>query len=366
MMGIFRRIGATEKCDIRIVSSEDTLCHLLEMANSSERPDGIISGIPYSERARNAIVASGLPFVGIGMSENDMPMFAGNSGFVMNDNEGIGRAAAQHFLCLGGFRSFAYVPDVLSRSWSKLRGDAFAAALNKAGKNCETFNSDSGGTTALSRFLSGLPRPAAVLAAWDGRAADVIRAAHLARLNIPGDIAILGVDDDDLICEHTIPPLSSVKTDAEGMGEAAAQIMLDMLGKRRKYGSKCVRCPIIGITERHTTKPPAPAAFMINRALAFIKAEATNGIRPSDVAKFLKVSRRLLDLRFRQFESKSVAKTIAQERLTAAMRLLAETDFPVKSIFRQSGFGNISHATKFFKRATGVSPEAWRTLHSRA
>jgi DNA-binding LacI/PurR family transcriptional regulator len=182
MMGIFRRIGATDKFDIRIISNEDSLCDLLTAENSAERPDGIISGVPYSERTKEIIAASGLPFVGIGMSEGDIAARSGNSGFVLNDNEGIGRAAAGHFLSLSGFRSFAYVPDARGRAWSALRGSSFAAALRAAGKNCETYGGDGGDTAQLSAFLASLPRPAAVLAAWDGRAADVIHAAHKARI----------------------------------------------------------------------------------------------------------------------------------------------------------------------------------------
>jgi len=366
MMGIFRRMGATGKCDIRIVSSEDTLCDLVAAENPAERPDGIISSVPYSDRAKAAIAASDLPFVGIGMSEGDIPARCGKSGFVLNDNEGIGRAAAGYFLGLGGFRSFAYVPDALGRGWSQLRGDSFAAALGKAGKRCETFEGDGGDTTALSDFLAGLPRPAAVLAAWDGRAADVIRAAHAAHLDIPGDVAVLGVDDDKLICEHSVPPLSSVKTDSEGMGEAAAKMMLAFLAGKARGAAKCARCHVLGIAERQSTGSPAPAAAMIERALAFIREEAVNGIGPEDVARFLKVSRRLLDLRFRQFESKSVARMIAERKMESVMRLLAESDTPVKNAFKQSGFGDISHATKMFKKATGASPEAWRAAHSAA
>ena len=365
-MGIFRRMGAMDKCDIRIVSSEDTLCDLVAAENPAERPDGIISSVPYSDRAKAAIAASDLPFVGIGMSKDDIAARCGKSGFVLNDNDGIGRAAAGYFLGLGGFRSFAYVPDALGRGWSQLRGDSFSAALSAAGKNCETFGGDGDDTTALSDFLAGLPRPAAVLAAWDGRAADVIRAAHAANLDIPGDVAVLGVDDDKLICEHSVPPLSSVKTDSEGMGEAAAKMMLAFLSGKARGVAKCVLCHVLGIAERQSTGSPAPAAAMIERALAFIREEAVNGIGPEDVARFLKISRRLLDLRFRQFESKSVARIIAERKMESVMRLLAESDATVKNVFKQSGFGDISHATKMFKKATGVSPEAWRAAHSQA
>lgn len=248
--------------------------------NPAGRPDGIISCVPYSGRTKAMIAASGLPFVGIGMSNDDIAGLDGNSGFVMNDNDGIGQAAAEHLLSLGGFRSFAYVPDTRGRAWSALRGSSFAATLRTAGKDCETYGGDGGDTAALSAFLASLPRPAAVMAAWDGRAADVIHAAHKARLAVPDDIAVLGVDDDELICEHTAPPLSSVKTDAEGMGGAAAQMMISLLSGKANRRARSKTCPVLGVTERRSTSTPAPASAMIDRAMAFITAEATNGIGP--------------------------------------------------------------------------------------
>jgi len=360
MMGIFRELGAASQYDIRIISNEDSLCDLLTAANGAERPDGIISGVPYSERAKNTIGTAGIPLVGIGMAENEIVSRPKLSGFVLNDNEGIGRAAAEFFLRLGGFRSFAYVPDTRGRSWSVLRGQAFAATLAAAGKDCVLFRSNDGDTASLSDFLSQLPRPAAVLAAWDGRAADVLHAAHKASLRIPEDISVLGVDDDEMICEHTVPPLSSVKTDAEGMGEASARMLHAFLCGRRKALEHIVRRPIIGITERRTTGSPAPATSLIERALAFIDIEATNGIKTDDVAKYLKVSRRLLDLRFKQFEAKSVTETIADRKIASVLRLLADTDLPVKDVFRQSGFSDVPYATKLFKKTTGATPETWR------
>jgi len=360
MMGIYRELGAASRYDIRIISNEESLCDLLTVTNGDERPDGIISGVPYSERTKRMIGVSGIPFVGIGMTENEIVSRPKLSGFVLNDNEGIGRAAADFFLGLGGFRSFAYVPDTRGRSWSVLRGRAFAARLAGTGKDCFLFQSNDGDTASLSNFLSQLPRPAAILAAWDGRAADVLHAAHKANLQVPEDISVLGVDDDEMICEHTVPPLSSVKTDAEGMGESSARMLHSFLSGRRKALSRIVRCPIIGITERQTTGSPAPATSLIERALAFIDAEATNGIKAEDVAKYLKVSRRLLDLRFKQFETGSVTEKITERKIAAARRLLTETDLSIKEVFRQSGFGDVSNATKLFKSTIGLSPVAWR------
>ena len=366
MMGIFRYVGANNDWDMRITPNEDALCEQLTAKNPAEIPDGIISGMPHSEKVLSAIRASGIPFVGIGMPESEPLDRQGAIGFVQNDNEGIGRAAADHLMSLGDFRSYAFIPDTKDREWSRLRGQAFANALSQAGKTCRFFvpNNSADDESALSDFIAGLPKPAAVFAAWDGRAADVIHAAHRMKLGIPSELAVLGVDDDKLICEHTVPTLSSVRTDAEGMGEAAARMLLGLLNGRKVRRPSRVRCPVLGITERNSTQPPAPASSLVNRALEFIAAEACNGIRPDDVAKRLKVSRRLLDLRFSQCEDKSVAEHITDHKLRRVRELLASSQRPVKDIFRRAGFDNAAYATRLFRSAAGVTPESWRKLHA--
>jgi len=366
MLGIFRQLGADKSWDIRIVQNENDFCGML--APNVDHPlGGIISGIPYSDRVKQAIVASGAHFVGIGMSKKEISTAPGKSGFVLNDNKGIGRTAAKHFLNLGNFRSYAFVPDLRGRPWSHQRGNAFAAALRREGKLCETFRSEGNDAKDLKHFLARLAKPAAVLAAWDGRAADVIHAAREANLKVPEDMSVLGVDDDKLVCEHTLPTLSSIKTDAEGMGEAAAKMLVSLVSGKPEGRTRIrsVRCPILGIVERESTRAPAPATDLIQRARAFIESEYANDIGPDEVARYLKVSRRLLDLRFRQYESKSVTAAITDRRLEHAKALLSDSSIPIKEVFVQAGFGNVSHATKIFREKLGLSPKEWRRIYGR-
>lgn len=362
MMGIFRHIGETGLWDIRIIPSEDKLHELLTTTNVGEIPDGIISCAPRSDRINAAIRTSRIPFVGIGLLNPKLGSGRNNIGFVTNDNEGAGASAAAHFLSLGDFRSYAFVPDARGQIWSRIRGDAFRTTLARAGKTCRTFTpgASKDDETALSDFITALPKPTALLAAWDGRAADVLHAAHRMKIKVPSELVVLGIDDDELICEHTVPTLSSIRTDAEGTGEAAARILVGFLdGKARARQSSVCR-PILGITERGSTQTPAPATNLIQRALAFIEAEAVNGIRTEDVARHLKISRRLLDLRFRQYESQSVAKCIIDRKLEHAKQLLSDSRIPVKDAFARSGFGNVAYAITLFRETVGKTPESWR------
>ena len=354
IVGIFRHVGGAGTWNIRIVPTEESLRGLLAATDADDMPDGIISCSPRRPDTLQAIARSGVPFVGIGMEEREIAERNTAIGLVANDNDGIGRAAADFFLLHGNFRSYVFVPDTQGRPWSIRRGAAFADALAKAGRRCETCAAD------LAERVAALPRPIAAFAAWDGRAADMLRAAHHAGLKVPDDISVLGVDDDDVICCHTVPTLSSIKTDAEGMGEAAAKMLDALMSNRPPRRPPRVLCPIVGIVERGSTCTPAPASELIRRAIAFIDEEARNGISPDDVARHIGVSRRLLDLRFHQYESMSVTEMITERRIEMAKQLLADPDVRVKDAFSRSGFGNVAYATELFRKKTGKSPNDWR------
>lgn len=368
MMGIFRFFGSADNWEVRIVPDEEHLASLLQSTDPANIPDGIISGVPYTLKARDLIIASGIPFVGIGMSDDEIGSTEKKSMFVANDNSGIGKAAAEFFMNLGNFRTFAFVPDADGRGWSTQRGEAFASELSAHGRKCRVFGNGKNRASnedALIKFLDGLEKPAAVFAAWDGRAADVLHAARLAKLRVPEDVSVLGVDDDELICEHTHPALSSVRTDAEGMGEEAARLLSNLIrGKTGRVPRTSIR-PVLGIVERASTRTPAPAAQIIRRAISFIEAEARNGIRPDDVARHLNVSRRLLDLRFREYENASLSEKITLCKIETAKRLLEESSSAIKDVFRLAGFASVTNANKLFKEETGMNPATWRERHRR-
>jgi phosphinothricin acetyltransferase len=157
-----------------------------------------------------------------------------------------------------------------------------------------------------------------------------------------------------------VPALTSIRTDAEGMGENAARMLNDLINRKESGLVHSIQCPILGITERSSTHPTTPASNLIKRAVNFIESEAINGITPDEVARFLGISRRLLDLRFKQYESKSVAENITDRKLKSVKHLLANSKLQIKDIFRRSGFGNIAYATNLFRKTVGMTPENWR------
>lgn len=367
ILGISRSLTPQDIWNIQIIPEESRLAELLESTTPDIRPDGIITGELYNSRTRQLIQKSNIPLVGIGIDSELRQKRRQNAAFILNDNEGIGKAAADYFKSLGNFRSYAYIPAIGgSQQWSIQRGNGFTHRLRDNGIDCKVYrqcdNIDDD-WQELGRFLTSLEKPAAVLAAWDGRAVEVMNSAKLAGIEVPEQMAVLGVDDDDIICENAVPQLSSVRTDVEGMGEKATKLLKKLLSQNKNRlpnGSQSVTCPALGITERNSTRPPTPAAHLINRALSFIAAEASNGIDVQDVAKHLKISRRLLDMRFKKYSQTTVAETIALRRLETAKHLLEKTTMPVKAAFKAAGFSDTTYPYRLFKKKTGVSPSKWR------
>lgn len=355
LQGIFNQLGASSNWSFRIVGDESELIRLIR---DDMPPDGIISCPIDAPESLRIIARSAIPFVGIGINSVLRIRRKTNVAFVQNDNEQIGREAAEYFLSRGLFRSYAYVSTPTNEDWCLVRGVEFERRLAQAGHVCRRVVS-SQNENALACFLSDLSKPAAVFTACDDLAADVIRVARARKIKVPAELAVLGVDNDELLCEHTTPTLSSVNPDTESTGAAATTALKQLIGHRHTQPIT-VKCPICGIVERGSTTYIAPETALIMRARAFIRQDSTLTLTPDDIARHLHVSRRLLDLRFHQREKTSVAEILATKRLERAKFLLQRTNRPVKTIFAQAGFRSNAYATRLFKKATGMTPLAWR------
>ena len=224
-----------------------------------------------------------------------------NVTYIQNDDRMIGRLGAQHFLGLGNFRSFGFVPTVVPHVWSRDRAEGFAEELAKTGQTAEVFDKNSR-RRSLTAWLRQLPKPCAVMAAWDSRAIEVVETAKKAGFDIPRQVAVLGVDNDELICGFTSPSISSVYPPHEENGIAAGKALNRLFAKTRGKKKPVILCSGAKIIQRESTAPLTPAAHLILSALEFIQKNATRNIRVDAVVRHLKVSRRRADLRFRELQ----------------------------------------------------------------
>lgn len=361
LVGIFNRIGPSDDWNVRLLRTEAELRDILR--GDGWAADGIITFMPREAETADAIAASRIPLVGIGIDEKLLRRRTERIATVSNDNGAVASLAADYLARLGNFREFAFVYDAANRPWSHVRGAAFAKALAARGRTCRIYRGTADPAdedAALGAFLDSLEHPAAVLASHDLRALDILRIARDRGISVPGRISVLGIDDDELLCEHAIPALSSVRTDSQAMGAAAADCLMKLMHGARRTKPLNVRIPVAGVVERESTRPLTPAAHIIKRAQVFIKGSIKERITPDDVARHLGISRRLLDLRFRQYAGMTVTDTINAARLTEAKRLLRQSKLSVHAALSAAGFNDLSYAHRLFKRTTGLSPLAFR------
>ena len=277
-----------------------------------------------------------------------------------------GAVGAKHLLSRGRYAVYAFVRSRFDMDWSKKRQSAFVQAIQTADGNAACYDLPPGAVqekdlAELRDWLLALPKPAAVMADWDRRAAQVIAACRDGGLAVPRDVAVLGVDDDAFYALHTRPPLSSVQPGhAEGGYRIAAE--LDRLIKSRKpvLRPKQVVIHSKGVVARESTRPVSSSAALVRRAISFVAAHATENIKVGDVVRHLGCSRRIAELRFRQSQKQTISSFIARCRLEEVKRRLARPGATVAEIARECGFKTAAHLSHLFKRQFGLSIAQWR------
>ena len=325
--------------------------------------DGVISGTGLKDWTLHDLpIPPSAPVVLIDFNESkdgDVARF--RVGFVSSDDYRAGQQGAQHLLSLGRMRSYGFVPSMSPSSrWSKLRQQGLADTLERQGLAPEVFDVSG----SLDAWLTGLPKPTAIMTASDEGANQVITICHKLKIKMPDQLVIIGNDNNELICENLRPRLSSVRIDHEGEGYAAAR-MLDRMMRYPKRPVKDVLIAPKGVAIRESTRPVSPAANLIERALAYIREHAADGITVDDVVDHVNVSRCLLYLRFREQLGKSVLAAITEQRVSLMKTKLKSSDAPVSQLALASGFPTAKHATRVFKATTGDSPRDWRNSQRR-
>lgn len=311
-------------------------------------------------------VAAGLagwngPLVALGTGASAFPPPGRTAPFsvVEPDDETIGRRGADYLCSLGRFASFGFA--MRASSPHSRRFDGFAARLAARGRRAALFALPGGGAAdALGRWLRSLPKPAAVMAHADNFAVEILAAADKAGISVPGDLAVLGVDNDEYLCETAAPPLTSLAPDHVRMGEIAAEALRRRMEKP-DLPADALRVSSVRAVERRSTKAVAPASALVERGVEFIRRNATRGIGASDVVAHLGVSPSLANLRFRQLLGKSVMSAVLDARLAALKRKLLETDEPAGRVALACGFRSEKHAMRLFKARFGTTMQALRS-----
>ena len=321
---------------------------------------GGYDGIVTDEDTFNSLPKGTIPpttsVVIFGTYDPDAPA---NVAYVQNDNAAIARFGANYLLNLGRFRSFAFVPTEAEHGWSQLRARAFADEIARHRASAAIFLHNDA-KQSLKAWISSLPKPIAIMAACDTTALEIIETCKRARLSIPEQVSILGVDNDELLCEFTAPTISSVLPRHDKVGELADKALARMFREWPASRPKREICDEQTVIERESTAPIAPASHLITTALSFIRQNASKNITVKDVIAHLGVSRSLADLRFREYQGETIGEAILRMRLDEVRKRLASTSMSVTKVAHACGFADVSHLQVVFKGRFGLPMGQWR------
>ena len=368
LRGVFAHIAERGEWSLSIVrSNREFTGEFVRQAIAHKASGFIVAMNDDAPEAFQVLAESGMPFATVETFSTVLGARKAAAVNVRIDNRAIGRDAARDFTAQGRYASFGFVPAEGQREWSRLRGEGFEAELEHRDRPTSTFASGLSGDALtrrgeLAKWLRRMEKPAAVLAADDAVAQEVLQACKSAGLAVPDDVAVLGVDDEELICENSTPRLSSIRPDFVQAGKEAAAAL------ERMMGGRAIPCPtqtiVVGgeneIVRRATTVAGSSAGPLVHKALAFIARNAKRGIGVKDVQAHLKVSRALMDLRFREVRGESVLSCITAVRLKELKRLLRETDAPIESITRRLGWTSPNYPKNLFRRHFGISMRDYR------
>ena len=361
LSGIFRFLGEDRSWDITLIRTAAELSPDRMKSALREDYDGFIVSIPEAKYAVTLLASSEVPTIVMDIYDPVLSARKRNIAFIHNSAEEIGRLAANHILSIGTCRSYAFVHAPSRMAWSVNRCKSFREALKENGFWCHEFNDPEG--------LQKLKRPVGIFTANDDRGYDVIAFCHAHKMRIPEDAAVLGIDNDTLICENCQPKLSSIQPDFEQEGCLAAEILAKMMNARGRgrspspppQDSRTFLVGVKALVRRESTNETSLSGKLVQKALSYINANALNGISVEDVVRHLKVSRRLADLRFRELQGTTIGETIIASRLAEVKRLLRATKEPIDTIAAQCGYTNPNYLKNLFKKRFAMSMSAFRT-----
>lgn len=356
--GILKYISNRSQWHIRLLSYPETLSATSVRQLMANGIDGLIVNHVGDEATARELKAIPIPVSFIDVDHPFIRKRRTKTAFIGNKNEVIGSLGAKKFLSLGKFRSFAFISHPKGPSWSETRQSGYCTELKKHGINPLVL------VDAFTDRLMRLPRPIAVMAAWDYKAIEILETCRELGLRVPDDVSVIGVDADPLICGFTNPSLSSVAPDFERLGYCAAAALDAMMSGRKTKEPNNILCHPKGLVERASTRFLPPAAALIHHAKEIIERDAVHGLSVQDLAMRLGVSQQLLALRFRQYEKMSIRDTILETRLGHVKELLKHTKRNFAAVAKESGFNSANRLAHLFKDKFGLSLGEYARLQS--
>jgi LacI family transcriptional regulator len=320
------------------------------------RGDGIIARVQTPWMAKE-LRASGVPVIDVLGVVPGLPF-----PLVHVDNTAIGRLAAEHLL-ERGLTHFAFF-GIRGENWSVERFAGFAAtvapvqndvALRELPRGAMDRRSWERVENDVARWVAALPKPVGILVCSDQRGAQILEACRRAGVAVPDEVAVIGVDNDDALCEVCDPPLSSIDADHASVGYRAAALLDGVLSGAQAPGGAILVHPqrVVG---RLSTDTLAIGDAAVATALKLIRERAHEGLGVPEIASRAGLSRSVLQRRFRRLLNRSIHQEIVGAKMKRAQDLLAKTDLPLALVAERAGFKHQEYMGAVFKARLGITP----------
>lgn len=273
----------------------------------------------------------------------------------------FGAYAADYFINQN-FHNYAFIgrKDII---WSTFRREGYCGQVASVRKKeafvyeVEDFQSE---TEAISTWLHSLPKPIALLACNDFMARQVTEICLLENIRIPEDISLLGVDNDEFMCNISSPTLSSIRLNFEKHGYDLAKILFKMIREKQIWPAR-IAVEAIGVVERMSTRHKIISDPYIREIVEFIKHNYTQDIDIRKLVSFIPLSRRAIELKFKkEMHPYTITSYLTKLRLDHFCHLLEHTSMPIKEAAEQSGFIESSNFSTIFRKHMGCTPSAYR------
>lgn len=278
---------------------------------------------------------------------------------VVSDDRLVGTMGAEHFL-RRGHRQFAFfAPD--DRQFAAVRFEGFNTRLAREGMDCTQARNE----RELAETIRGRTSPVALMACNDRAAVAALDLCRSLGVRVPDDVAVLGVDNDELMQSLANPPLSTINTARERIGFEAAAMLERLIAGKSDLGDLVLVPPKDVITRRSTDALAINDADVAESA-RFIHQHAGRQISVHDVARRATISRRQLERRFKEALGRTIHDEILRCRVDRAKQLLLESDLTLPQVSMASGFASASYFTTAFRRQTGSTPGEFRAQARKA
>jgi LacI family transcriptional regulator len=326
------------------------------------KPDGVIAHIGATNMVP-PLKGLGVPVVNVTNAFDPAP-----SPRVGIDNLAVGKLAAMHFLERGlthfaflGYRGYPYIRD---------REAGFIQAIREAGYECISRSDPSvvhptgGGywgiaEEGLADWLVSLPKPIGILAARDQYGLQLTELCHMHNIHVPEDVAIVGVDNDEVVCEVATPQLSSIAAPGERTGYHAAAMVEDLI-KGKTLKEEVLLLPPTGLITRQSSDIMKVEDREVLAAVRFIRNRINEPLNVTDVLNELYISRSSLERKFRSILGRTPLEEIRRVRIEQVKSLLAGSDITVREIARRTGFRSAERLCTTFRASAGEAPSQYR------